>query len=76
MRTTLDIDDDLLVEIKHRARRERRSVGAVISQLAREGLAGTRQPPVVDDLGFATIPARELVVSPALVDTLIEESGE
>lgn len=40
MRTTLTIDDDvLLAAAKHRAERERKSVGDVISALARQGLA-------------------------------------
>lgn len=39
MRTTLAIDDDVLAAAKHLAERERRSVGAVISALARQGLS-------------------------------------
>jgi hypothetical protein len=46
MRTTLAIDDDVLAAAKHLAERERRSVGEVISSLARQGLSkgsrGTR----------------------------------
>lgn len=43
MRTTLAIDDDVLAAAKHLAEREHRSVGEVISSLARQGLArGTR----------------------------------
>jgi hypothetical protein len=38
MRTTLDLDDDVLDEARERARRERRSIGAVVSELARRGL--------------------------------------
>lgn len=40
MRTTLDIDDDLLLAAKELARRERSSAGAVLSRLARQGLVG------------------------------------
>jgi hypothetical protein len=39
MRTTLTIDDDVLAAARHRAEREKRSVGDVISALARQGLA-------------------------------------
>lgn len=39
MRTTLAIDDDVLAAAKHLAAREQRSVGEVISALARQGLA-------------------------------------
>jgi hypothetical protein len=43
MRTTLAIDDDVLAAAKHLAEREQKSVGEVISGLARQGLnKGTR----------------------------------
>jgi hypothetical protein len=43
MRTTLAIDDDVLAAAKHLAEREHRSIGEVISALARQGLnRGTR----------------------------------
>lgn len=38
MRTTLSIDDDVLAAARHLAERERKSVGEVISTLARRGL--------------------------------------
>jgi len=38
MRTTLAIDDDILAAAKHLAVRESRSMGEVISNLARQGL--------------------------------------
>ena len=38
MRTTLTIDDDVLAAAKHLAERERKSIGEVISALARQGL--------------------------------------
>ncbi len=40
MRTTLDIDDDLLAAAKELARRERKSAGQVVSELMRKGLTG------------------------------------
>ncbi len=39
MRTTLAIDDDVLAAAKHLAERENKSIGDVISSLARQGLA-------------------------------------
>lgn len=39
MRTTLAIDDDILAAARHLAERERKSVGEVVSALARQGLA-------------------------------------
>ncbi|MDT0200361.1 type II toxin-antitoxin system VapB family antitoxin [Nocardioides sp. AE5] len=41
MRTTLAIDDDVLEEARELASVEGRSLGAVISELARRGLAPT-----------------------------------
>jgi hypothetical protein len=38
MRTTLAIDDDVLAAAKHRAEKEHKSLGEVISALARQGL--------------------------------------
>jgi Arc/MetJ family transcription regulator len=40
MRTTLDIDDDLLAAAKELARREGRSAGQVVSALLRRSLSG------------------------------------
>ena len=39
MRTTIDIDDDVLGAAKERARRENRTAGQVISDLVRRALA-------------------------------------
>lgn len=39
MRTTLAIDDDILAAVRHLAERERKTVGEVLSALARQGLA-------------------------------------
>lgn len=43
MRTTLAIDDDVLLAAKDRAARQGKSVGEVISALARVGLQGGAQ---------------------------------
>lgn len=45
MRTTLDIDDDLMVAAKELARRERSSAGRVVSRLLRHSLAGPGPTP-------------------------------
>lgn len=42
MRTTLDIDDDVVAAARELARNERRSLGSVISELARRGLTPAR----------------------------------
>lgn len=38
MRTTLDIADDVLQAVKERAQREKRTIGEMISELARRAL--------------------------------------
>jgi hypothetical protein len=50
MRTTLDIDDDVLLAAKEIARRDRKSVGRVVSELARAAFMRPAAPPglVVD----------------------------
>ncbi len=40
MRTTLDIADDVLFAAKELAQREKKSLGTVISELARQAFAG------------------------------------
>jgi hypothetical protein len=60
MRTTLDIDDDILLAAKERATRERKSLGAVVSALAREALQG----PAPRVRGGGSAPMGECVVLP------------
>jgi hypothetical protein len=42
MRTTLDIDDDLLAAAKELARRENLTAGQLVSRVLRESLSGAR----------------------------------
>ncbi len=39
MRTTLAIDDDIIAAAKHLAAREQKTIGEIVSSLARQGLA-------------------------------------
>jgi hypothetical protein len=48
MRTTLDIDDDILEAVKELAAREKKSAGAKLSELARLAILGPEPRP---DLG-------------------------
>lgn len=78
MRTTLDIDDDVLLAAKDLARRQRKTAGAVLSELARLGLQGGQrgvaQPP--SRYGFAPAPANGVTVTNAQIDALREALGE
>ncbi|HVS12290.1 MAG TPA: CopG family transcriptional regulator [Thermoanaerobaculia bacterium] len=86
MRTTLTIADDVLYAVKERARREGRSAGDVLSDLAREALTrgageGGRGPS--DEVaepesfyGFEPLPHRGPAVSNELIDRLREEEPD
>jgi hypothetical protein len=78
MRTTLNIDDDVLQAARELARAERRSAGKVISDLVRRQLAtgsglaaGPDAPETV--LGFRPFPRRGGLVTNELVNRLREE---
>lgn len=78
MRTTVDIDEDVLLAVKERARRQHRTAGAVLSELAREAL--TRPPTAsrhgTKRRGFEPLPQRGPAVSNALIDRLLEDEPE
>ncbi len=81
MRTTLNIEDDVLIAVKELARKERVSVGRVLSRLAREALAGRGHLANVDAgeekgiPGFRPFPSRGVVVSEELIERLREQEG-
>jgi hypothetical protein len=80
MRTTLNISDDVLLAAKERARREGRTAGEVISELARESLVrGTASGEVAEGgslFGFEPLPHRGPLVSNELIDRLREDEPE
>ena len=82
MRTTLDIADDVLQAAKERARRENKTAGEVISELARAALTApasvSASPKVREPLaryGIKPFPKRGGVVTSELVNRLREEDG-
>jgi hypothetical protein len=77
VRTTLNLDDDVLVAAKEQARREGRSVGAVISGLVRDALNGSFADHNSEAFhGFHPLPPRGPVVSNAVIDMLREDEAE
>ena len=78
MRTTLNIADDVLRAAQERAKREGRSAGDVLSDLAREALTGRHRPPASrgELHGFEPFPNRGAAVSNALIDELRNEDAE
>lgn len=59
MRTTLAIDDDILAAAKHLAQREQKSIGEVISLLARQSLAPTGRTARTERNGIPLLPRRK-----------------
>ena len=79
MRTTLDIDIDVLAAAKEIAKREHKTAGQFISQLAREALRvravrdAVEQPS--EHLGFRAIPAGGATVTNQLINEMRDELG-
>jgi hypothetical protein len=75
MRTTLDIDSDVLREAREIARREKKTAGRVISELARKALAaspvGVRRNARALH-GFRPFPRRGAIVINELIGRLRE----
>ena len=81
MRTTLDIEDDVLAAAKELARRQGTSAGRMVSLLLRAALTGTAdsaQPTATETPGiarFRPFPARGQVVTNDTIDRLRDEAG-
>jgi len=79
VRTTLDIDEDVLRAAKERARRENKTAGTVISELARAALTAPPQTNVAREpkavYGFRPFPKRGGIVTNELIDKLREEDA-
>ena len=79
MRTTLDIAEDVLQAAKERARREKTTTGAIISELARSALNAppqdARSHTSKTRYGFRPFPKRGGIVTNELVDKLREDDA-
>jgi hypothetical protein len=75
VRTTLAIDDDILAAARHLAERDRKSVGEVISTLARQGLSKGSRAGRAERNGVPLLPSRRgaAAVTPELVNRLRDE---
>lgn len=81
MRTTLDIDDDVLAAAKELARLQGQSAGRIVSGLLRQALAkppftpadGTR--PTAGVGGFRPFASRDAPVTNAAIDALLDVEG-
>jgi len=84
MRTTLDIAEDVLLAAKALGKRENKSAGQIISELARRALqtsisvADNREDSFNSEeafLGFRPLPKRGVIVTAELIDKIREEEG-
>lgn len=77
MRTTLEIDDDVLAAAKELAIREKTTAGKMISEMARRGIQTRHgKPSGKRRNGFEILPADRRVVTPELIERLLQESTE
>lgn len=79
MRTTLDIDADVLAAAKERARREHKTTGQLVSELLRRAMT---QAPAAEGVnesaacyGFQPFASRGVVISEELIERLREDEG-
>lgn len=72
MRTTLDLDDDVMAATRTLAAERGISLGAALSELARRGLAGGRAV-VDDDLPVFLVPADAAPITPEMVRRAAED---
>jgi len=74
MRTTISIDDDVLIAAKAIARQEQRSIGDVVSELARRALH--RAMPMTTRNGIPLLPRGDgqALVTLEIVNTLRDEA--
>jgi hypothetical protein len=80
MRTTLDIDDDILAAAKEMANSQCVSASRVISRLLREAMTGTSSSKATSQVqtavaGFQPFASQGVIISNAQIDTLRDTEG-
>ena len=80
MRTTLDIEMDVLSAAKEIARQKQVGVGKVVSELLRQALTGNTSPaantqPCPSITGFDPFPSRGVIVTNDLINRLRDAEG-
>jgi predicted transcriptional regulator len=72
MRTTLDVDDDVLAAVEELASRQNSTAGKVISDLVRNALTRPLRSNVIYRNGLPVLPKRGSVVTREMVERLAE----
>ncbi|MBX3288041.1 MAG: hypothetical protein KF855_01730 [Acidobacteria bacterium] len=76
MRTTLDIEDDILQAAKELAEYEKTTTGKMLSRLARKGLTGNDRPrEMTFRNGVPVLPSRGKIVTNEMINKIREEEG-
>jgi len=75
MRTTLDIEDDILLAAKERAKQEGRTAGEVLSDLARKGLTGESSKNLSIRNGVPVFPATGEIVTMEKIQQIKDLEG-
>jgi hypothetical protein len=81
MRTTVDIDQDVLETAKEMARKEKRTAGAVISEYARRGFYGGESvaaespQPYTNENGVPVLPPTGSLVTEASIRKIRDSEG-
>jgi hypothetical protein len=74
VRTTIDIDEDVLLVARDLARRRRVSMGQVLSELARQALSANRTATTRDGVPLFPVSAGARVVTSELISRLRDEA--
>jgi hypothetical protein len=75
MRTTLDIEDDVLLAAKELAKRDGSTAGQVLSSLARKALASNSTKKAVLRTGVPVLPSRGEIITLESVQQLMDKEG-
>lgn len=77
MRTTIDIEEDVLLAAKELARHEKTTAGKIISRLARKGLSGDgpKSRKIEYKNGVPLLPRRGVIVTNEMINKIREEEG-
>jgi len=75
MRTTLDIEEDILLAAKELAKKEGRTAGQVLSTLARKGLTQGSPKEFSIREGVPVFPSRGEVITMEKVQQIMDKEG-
>jgi hypothetical protein len=74
MRTTIDIDEDVLLAARELSRQRRISIGKALSELARQGVSRTYGGRARNGVPLFSVSPSGSIVTPELVKQLLDEN--